>query len=328
MPDKSQTPIQSRLMQTLLSDRFAITAEIVPPLSSGTNELYAEIDLLRDYVDAINLADSAGGRVHMSGLACAALMIARGVEPVLQMTCRDRNKLALFSELLGAGALGIHNLLIMKGDTLDEDELPNTKIVHDIESADLISVASMLTETGILHTGGVKFTPSGVVTAEKQISSPPSFFIGAADVPSQIAADWWQPALRKKVQAGAQFIQTQLCYDIDTVTAYAHALRGAGLSDNLFVLIGTGPLKSARSALWMRENLWGVEIPDATITRLQNAKDESAEGIRICAELLMHIAETRGLSGVHLMAPGNHNAIPEVVQRVGNEVQNLKMARV
>ncbi len=327
MTDKLQTPVQSRLMQTLLSDGFALTAEIVPPVSAGTEELYAEIDALGEYVDAVNLADSAGGRVHMSGLACAALMIARGVEPVLQMTCRDRNRLALFSELLGAGALGVHNLLIMKGDSLNEDELPNTKIVHDIDSPGLIGVAAALTQTGILRTGGVRFTSSGVTTAEKQVPSPPTFFIGAADVPSQTDTEWWAPALRKKVQAGAQFVQTQLCYDVDTISNYSMALKNAGLSDNLFALIGTGPLKSAKSALWMRENLWGVAIPDEIISRLQNAKDESEEGIRICTEILTHIAETRGLAGAHIMAPGNELAICEVLKRAGSDLQNLKMAR-
>lgn len=327
MKDRSQTPIQSRLMQTLLADRFALTAEIVPPVSAGADDLYRQIDQIGNCVDAINLADSAGGKVHMSGLAAAALMIQRGVEPVYQMVCRDRNRLALYSDLLGAGALGVHNLLIMKGDKLNEGEMPNTQVVHDMDSVDLIGAASALTETGILRTGGVQFTSSGITTAEKQVPTPPTFFIGAADVASQTDNEWWQEALHKKVKAGAQFIQTQLCYNVDTITHYARKIRGTGFSDNLFVLIGTGPLKSARSAIWMRENLWGVDIPDAVITRLQEAKDERAEGIRISIEILQHIAQTRGLSGVHLMAPGNHDAIPEVVGVVGADLQKMKMAR-
>ncbi|MBZ0217490.1 MAG: methylenetetrahydrofolate reductase [Fimbriimonadaceae bacterium] len=327
MADRYQTPVQSRLMQTLLADRFALTAEIVPPVSAGADDLYRQVDVLADHVDAINLADSAGGKVHMSGLACAALMLNRGVEPVLQMVCRDRNRLALYSDLLGAGALGVHNLLIMKGDKLDEGELPDTDVVHDMESVDLIAVASALTETGILRTGSVKFTSTGVVTAEKKVPTPPTFFIGAADVAGQSENKHWEPALRKKVHAGAQFIQTQLCYDVDTITRYAAKLRQTNFSDNLFVLIGTGPLKSARSALWMRDNLWGVDIPDTVIARLQDAKDERAEGIRICVEILMHIAQTRGLSGAHLMAPGNHEAIPEIVKLANADLQSQKMAR-
>jgi len=327
MADKSQVPIQSRLMQTLLNDRFALTAEVVSPVSAGDVDLFAEVDLLKDHVDAINLADSAGGRIRMAGLACAALMIAQGVEPVLQLTCRDRNRLALYSDLLGAGAIGVHNLLIMKGDTLNVEDLPDTQEVHDVEPAELIDVATALTETGILHARGVRFTPGGVISKEKHVASPPTFFVGAADLPGATAFDWWRPALRKKIHAGAQFVQTQLCYCEDTISAYARALRQDGLNDNLFVLIGTGPLKSARSARWMRDNLFGVEIPDSVISRLENASDERAEGIAICAELLMHIAETKGLSGAHLMAPGNVMAIPEAIDRAGADLQAAKMAR-
>ena len=327
MNERSQIPIESRLMQTLLSDRFALTAEVVPPVSAGADDLFSEIDLLKDHVDAINLADSAGGRVHMSGLACAALMIAKGIEPVLQVTCRDRNRLALYSDLLGAGAIGVHNLLIMKGDNLNAAEMPNTKVVHDVDSAELIETATALTATGILRSRGLRFTSDGVATEEKQIKSPPTFFVGAADLPGATDTEWWRGSLRKKVQAGAQFIQTQLCFCKETITNYAQALRQDRLNDNLFVLIGTGPLKSARSAIWMRDNLYGATVPDTVIERLRNASDQRAEGISICAELLEHIAQTRGLSGAHLMAPGNVDAIPEVIARAGTNLQDLKMAR-
>ncbi len=297
-------PIDSQLVRALRNG-FALTAEIVPPLSGNPEDFLKLLDPFKGHVDAVNLADSAGGKVRLPGLACAALMKGQGVAPVLQVTCRDRNKIALISDLIGAGAIGVKNLLVLRGDKLDEQKQAGITSVHDVDPTDLISIVSTLSNTGVIP------------NEEKPVTSPPQFFIAAADMPNQCDESWWGEALNKKVDAGAQFLQTQLTYDLKAISHYAEKLHEVGLRDKIFVLIGTGPLASAKSALWMRENLWGVDVPDEIITRLQDADDPKQEGINICAEILQHIAETPGLHGAHLMAPGNNASIPKAITLAG-----------
>jgi methylenetetrahydrofolate reductase (NADPH) len=324
--EQHNPPIESRLVRSLLEGRFALTVELVPPVAGSAEAMLDWAVALNSGVQAFNLADSAGGKVHMSGLACAALLKSRGLEPVLQMTCRDRNRVALYSELLGAGALGVHNILMMRGDNLAEGNHPDTKLVHDLNTAELIAAAAGLSVHGALPGGGAKLTDTGILPGQIPVADPPGFFIGAADVPSAISEPWWEDALRAKLNAGAQFIQTQLCYDADQITRYASRLHDSGLADNLFVLIGTGPLKSARSALWMRDNLWGVDVPDRLVERLDEAEDPVDAGIGICAELLDHIANTPGLAGAHLMAPGNLDAIAPAIERAGLSGRDIQSA--
>lgn len=316
-PCAPSPPVGSQLVRKLLRGDFALTAEVVPPLSSNPNDLNDLIAPLKADVDALNIADSAGGKVRLSGLACAALMTGNDIEPVLQMTCRDRNKIALLSELIGAGALGVHNLLILRGDKLNKQQQPDITEVHDVTPTELIEIAANLTNAGFVPGAETKLTNRSITLAQSAVSSPPQFFVGAADVPADCNEDYWAGALKAKIEAGAQFIQTQLCYDLGQITNYATRLNDNDLSDRVFVLIGTGPLKSAQSALWMRENLWGVDIPDAIISRLDTAGDPVQEGIKICAEILDHIADTSGLAGAHLMAPGNNDAIPQAISQAG-----------
>jgi len=304
-PSVANPPIDSQLHRVLHDGGFALTAEIVPPLSGNPDDLLELLKPFRGQVDAVNLADSAGGKVRLPGLACAAIMKDTGVEPVLQVTCRDRNKIALISDLIGAGALDVHNLLILRGDTLDEEKQADITSVHDVAPTDLINIASNLSKTGE--------TPNG----DKPVTSPPQFFIGGADVPTQCDEHWWAEALKNKIAAGARFFQTQLTYDLEAISHYGDKLREAGVSDDVFILIGTGPLASAKSARWMRENLFGVEIPDDVVSRLEAADNPKQEGVKICAEILQHIAKTPGLSGAHLMAPGNNASILEAISLAG-----------
>ena len=297
-------PVETRLVRTLLNGAFAVTAEITPPVSGSPEALLQMAEPLRGWVDAVNVTDGPRGRVHMSSLAAAAILVVHGIEPVLQFTCRDRNRNALQSDLLGASALGIRNVLILRGDEPDPNEVPPPKPVFDVDSRELIHLAAKMRDGSAL--------PSG-----REIISPPRFFIGAADTPVDPEPGWRPTALRRKVEAGCQFVQTQLCFDIDVVRRYAARLEDAGLMDRVYLLIGFGPLASARSARWMRDNLYGVIVPDHVINRLDRAEDQKAEGIRICAELIEQLQEVNGVSGAHMMAPGNIASIPRAVQESG-----------
>ena len=294
----------SDLARILGQGKFAITAEVTPPLSGAPEALLEKARPLKGVVDAVNVTDGASAKVHMSSLAAAALLAQDGIEPVLQMTCRDRNRIALESDLLGASALGIRNILVLRGDDPTVGDHPEAKPVFDFESRDLLDVALTMQTAGAL--------PSG-----RKIDAPPRLFMGAADTPIEPPEDWHPQALIAKADAGARFIQTQFCFDTGIVRRYAEGLAKAGLAERLSVLIGIGPLASARSALWMRKYLWGTTIPDAIIERLESARDPKDEGTAICAELLAELAEIPGIAGAHLMAPLNEAAVPAAVTRSG-----------
>lgn len=293
-------PIQCALVRTLLSGEFALTAEITPPISGNAQDLLDKALPLRGVVDAVNVTDGAAARPHLSNVASAGLLVQNGVEPVLQFTCRDRNRIALQSDLLAAGALKVHNILVLGGDDPTAGDQPDTKPVFDLDTGGLITLARTMRDDAIL--------PSG-----REVASPPNFYIGAADSPIDPPANWKPARLIEKADLGAQFVQTQFCYDMEILERYMACLRGEGLTDRLFILIGTGPIASARSARWMRENLWGVIIPDSIIERLEGAEDEKAEGQRICVEILQQLSELDGVAGAHIMAIRQETAIPDIV---------------
>ncbi len=295
----------SQLMEAFSAGRFIITAELSPPVSASADDLRSRATVLEGRVDAVNITDGASARAHMSSVAAAALLLRQGTEPVLQMTCRDRNRIALQSDLLGAAALGIENVLILRGDDPSAGDQPNAKPVFDLESRDLMETARCMRDEGML--------PSG-----RRIASPPALVIGGADTPMDPDAGHWKPdSLLAKLEAGAHFIQTQFCFDEGIVRRYAAALVDHGITERCAVVIGIGPIASARSARWMRENLWGTTIPDPLIERLEAADDEKAEGTRICAELIAAYSRIEGVAGVHLMAPLGIDAIPAAIEESG-----------
>ena len=302
-------PIDSQLVRTLIGGEFGITAELTPPVSGTPERLLERAETLRGAVDAVNLTDGPRALVHMSALAASGILVQAGIEPVLQLTCRDRNRIALQSDLLGASALGVRNILVLTGDQPDSHEIPPPKPVFDMDSRELIHVAAKMRDGLAL--------PSG-----REIISPPELFIGAADLPVDPPSDWQPSALIQKVEAGAQFAQTQLCFDIGVVRRYMARLVDNGIADRVFMMIGLGPLASARSARWMRDNLFGVIVPDEIIERLEQAADPKAEGGRICAELMQQLNEIPGVAGAHLMAPGNFAGIPGAI-----ELSGLRKAR-
>ncbi len=295
----------SNLSQAIAAKRFAVTAEITPPLSADPRDLLSRASVLKGSVDAVNVTDGASARAHMSSVVSAALLLQDGLEPVLQFTCRDRNRIALQSDLLGGAAMGVENLLILRGDDPSAGDQPDAKPVFDYESRDLMEAARRMRDEGTL--------PSG-----REISGRPKFFIGGADVPMDPDGGKWNPAgLRAKLDAGAGFIQTQFCFDAGLVRKYAKGLVDNGIAERAGVLIGIGPLASARSARWMVANLWGTNIPDAVIDRLDAAENPKAEGAKICAELMAAYSEIEGIAGVHLMAPLNVDSIPSAVEMSG-----------
>jgi methylenetetrahydrofolate reductase (NADPH) len=290
----------SSLETKISAGRFVITAEIVPPLSAAAGKLLAEAQLLQGKVDAINVTDAAAGKTSMSSFAAAAILAANGHEPILQVTCRDRNRIALAGDLIGAAAQGIQNVLILKGDDPKNGDQPDAKPVFDYESGQLLALARDLRDKGTL--------PSG-----RKVDPAPQFFIGGADVPRRPDANWKAGPLLAKIEAGADFVQTQFCFDLDVCRAYIDRLRSEGIVERLAVIIGVGPIRSAKSARWMNENLFGVHVPEATIQRLDGAKDQAAEGRAICAELIAGLREIPGVAGAHVMAPAQG---PEAIAQV------------
>ena len=307
-------PIESSLVRSLLGGKFALTAEITPPVSSGSEELLFKAEPLRPFVDAVNVTDGASARVHLSSLASAGILKANGIEPIVQFTCRDRNRIALISDLLGAGAHNINNVLILTGDDPTAGDQPQAKPVFDLKSHELITIAHEMTTLGLIPSKTTKISNEGVNPNTRKIDTPPKFFLGAADIPTTTIDEKWISGLRKKKACGAQFVQTQLNYDMDCIKSYAKILNEEGFTETMFFLIGTGPIPSARSAIWMRDNLWGVAMPDTIVKRLKSAKDPLQEGIKICAEHLQELSEITGISGAHLMAPINVKSIPASIE--------------
>ena len=295
---------KSRLAAALDAGHFAVTAEITPPLSASPDKVLAEAAPLKGLVDGINLTDSASARVAMSSFAAAAILAGAGYEPIVQMTCRDRNRIALQSDLLGFNAFGIKTVLVLTGDDPKQGDQPDTKPVFDLKSNELIAQIVAMRDKHQL--------PSG-----REIAEAPDVFIGAADLPIDPPAGWKPTSLQAKVDVGAEFAQTQFCMDIDIARRYFAALADHGLTDKIKILLGVVPPASARSAKWIKENLFGAIIPDALIARMEGAADQRAEGRKICAEFIQQVREVPGVAGVHIMAPMNAKAIPGVIEDSG-----------
>ncbi len=272
------------------SGRFVLTAEITPPDAATADAVMARAAVLKGAVDAVNVTDGAGARAHMSAFAAAVVLARQGIEPVLQFTVRDRNRLALEGDLIGMSALGIPNLLCLHGDDVKAGDQPEAKMVYDIDSRALMSLARRLRDEATL--------PSG-----RAIDPPPRLFIGAADAPQDPKPDFAPKSIEAKIAAGADFFQTQFVFDPAMARRYFGRLRDLGITERAHFIVGVGPLLSARQARWMNENLFGVAVPDATVARLEGAKDQKAEGRAIAVELIQAFTEIPGIAGAHLMAP-------------------------
>lgn len=291
--------------RTLESGHFAVTAELTPPRGVELKSLSEAVNVLRPAVTAINLTDGASARVRMSSSAAAIYVKQLGAEPVMQATCRDRNRIALQSDLLGAAALGIENVLVLSGDGVAAGDDPQAKPVFDLDACQLIGALRTMNDSSMTLSGAT-------------LDSAPRFFPGAADVPFAPEDEWVPDRLSAKIDAGARFVQTQYCFDMSVLERYMSKLSEHGLTERAYFLVGLGPLRSARAARWMRDKLWGTVMPDGIIRRMEAARDPRQEGIRICAELLQQAREIDGIAGAHLMAPGAHQEIVESVRLAGS----------
>jgi methylenetetrahydrofolate reductase (NADPH) len=292
------------LRKTLESGHFAVTAELTPPREPNLDSLTVAAKVLKPAVTAINLTDGAGARVRVSSLAAAIHLRQLDIEPVLQMTCRDRNRIAMRSDLLAAAAFGIESVLSLSGDGVEAGDQPEAKPVFDLDSTTLLStIRDMSSDSTTMET--------------RERTQAPAFFRGAADAPFEFDDNWKPDGLLSKADVGAQFIQSQYCFDMALLERYMQRLSDHGLTERLYFLVGLGPLKSANAARWMRDTLFGTVMPDGVIRRMEAARDPRHEGIAICAELMQQAREIRGVAGVHLMAPGQHREIVEAIRLAG-----------
>ena len=295
---------QSRLERVLRSGRIAVTAELNPPDSASPDSVYGNALVLASLCDAINATDAAGANVHLSSLAISALLAQAGYEPVMQMSCRDRNRIAIQGDLLGASALGIKNILCLTGDGVQAGDHPDAKPVFDLDSITLLKTAKRMKEKGTFLSG-------------RKLHTNPHLFLGAAANPFVPPFDFRPLRLKKKIDAGAQFIQTQYCFNVARLKTYMKEVNDMGLTDKAFVLIGVGPLKSAKSAEWIRSNVPGVVIPDGVIKRLKGAQSQANEGKKICLEIIQEVMEIKGVSGVHVMAYRQEELVAELITESG-----------
>ena len=292
----------SELARALASGTFVLTAELSPPVSTDPAGFVASAEQLRGLATAVNVTDGASAKAHLSSLVAAHFLVRAGVEPILQMTCRDRNRIALQGDLLGAVALGIRNVLVLRGDDPSAGDQPDAKPVFDVGTTAVLAMAHrMRTERRL---------PSGVA-----IDGAVPLFVGAAETPVDPTPGWRPDGLIAKADAGAGFVQTQFCMDTGVVRRYAARLLALGL--RVPVLIGVAPIPSARSARWMREKLFGTLIPDEIVARLERAADPKLEGRAICVEIIRELAGIPGIAGAHVMAPRDHAALAEVLAASG-----------
>jgi len=293
----------ARLARILEEGHFAVTAEVTPPRSADPAALDGEARGLVGYADAVNVVDNPRASPHMSATAGAALLARAGLEPILQLTCRDRNRLALSSDLLGGWALGARGLLALFGDSADAGDHPEAVAVNDLSVLELIELAARLREEGTL-------------LSEREVEAAPRYFIGVADAP---LAEPYDPArLEAKLHAGAEFVQTQIAYDVDALRAWADTVRQRGLLERASVLVGVTPLSSARQARFMNDNLFGVSVPPAIVDRLEAAGPDAEEiGIGMAIDMTGQLREIPGIAGVHLMAMGRDDIVRRVVEGAG-----------
>jgi len=316
----------SNLERVLRAGHFAVTGELGPPQSADGEVIRKKAALLRGYVDAVNITDNQTAIVRMSSIGSAVIVLQEGLEPVVQMTCRDRNRLAIQSDLLGAYALGVRNLLCLTGDHQTFGNHPTAKNVFDIDSIQLVRMVTAMRDERVFQSG------------EPFKGPEPRFFVGAAESPFADPVEFRPYRLAKKIKAGASFIQTQLVYDVPAFARFMEKVRELGLHRQVYILAGVGPLKSPAMARYMNESVPGLRVPSELIERMEAAgapwagksKDELTKedkkaraaawqqtGIQICIELIQQLRQVEGVAGVHIMAIEWEEAVRPIVEGAG-----------
>ena len=292
-----------RLEAIARSGRFAVTSEVVPPRSADPRTVFLQARDLVGYADAVNVTDNPTATAHMSPLAGVAAVARAGLEPTLQLTVRDRNRLALTADLLGAWALGARNVLCLTGDPLSVGDHPEATAVVDLAVTDLVRLAAQLRAEGRLLSGAV-------------IEEPPRFFVGVADSP--LAPNYDPGRLEAKIDAGAAFVMTQITYDLDALIAWIEIVRARGILERAAVIVGVAPIRSAAQARYLNEHLPGVTVPPELIARLEQAgPDAEALGVADCVRIVDRLREVPGIAGVHVMGLGREAVVRRVIEEAG-----------
>ncbi len=293
-----------RLERVLRTGQFAVTSELAPPDSADPSAVYERAALFDGYVDAINATDGSGAHCHMGSQAVCALLTRLGYALIQQISCRDKNRIAIQGDILGGAAMGVCNMLCLSGDGVQTGDHPEAKPVFDLDCMSLLEIARTMRDKSTFQSG-------------RKLDAPPKVFLGAAANPFVEPFDWRPLRLAKKIAAGAQFVQTQYCYDVPRLKTYMQRVRDLGLDEKVFIIVGVGPLASARTGEWIRKNVPGVHIPDSVINRLKGAEDQKAEGQQLCVDLIQEVREIDGVDGVHIMAYRQEHAVPDIVKRSG-----------
>lgn len=291
---------RGRLERILRRGEFAVTTELNPPDSANPQDVYDRAAIFEGWVDGINAVDASGANCHMSSVGICALLTRMGYAPILQIACRDKNRIAIQGDILGASAMGVQNILCLTGDGVQAGDQPGAKPVFDLDSMSLLETARTMRDEARFLSG-------------RKLSTPPAVFLGAAINPFAPPFDFRPMRLAKKIAAGAQFVQSQYCYDVPMLREYMKRVRAMGLDKECFILIGVGPLASARTARWMRANVPGVHIPDEIIKRLEGAEKQKEEGKRLCIDIMQEVKEIEGVSGIHVMAYRQEEFVAEIV---------------
>ena len=290
--------------QACRSGHFLVTAEISPPDSTDPQDLLRRAAPFRGLVDAVNVTDSAGAHCHMSSLAASAILAANGYAAVFQTGCRDRNRIAIQADLVGAAALGVRNLLCLTGDDVKAGDHPQARPVFDLDAVSLLQIASGMRDHGTYASG-------------RRLTSSPNLFLGSTISPFVPTFESRLANMQKKIEAGAGFIQTQFCFDLEMFKKFMVEVRARGLDQRCHILVGVGPLASVRVARWLNGNVPGVLIPEEVIRRLEQAKDPKLEGKRICIETIQALREIAGVAGIHLMGHRNEKVLAEIIVEAG-----------
>lgn len=295
--------VRGRFERALRSGRPVVTCEIGSPDGADPADVRKKAKLVRDYVDAVNVPDNTGGVVHASPLAACAILAQEGIDPILHMTCRDRNRMALQSDMLGAALLGIRNILCLTGDHMIHGDQPETKPVYDVDSVILLEIANHLTREGKYLSG-------------RELKPPPDLFPGCAAEPFAPPYEWRPLRLRKKVDAGARFVQTQIVFNVDRFKEYMGRVHDLGIDKRVPILAGVAPIRSVKAATFMRDEVPGMEVPDQLVRRMEGAGDDKkkreAEGIAICVEIIEEVRRIPGVAGIHIMPIAWESAVAKI----------------
>jgi len=288
------------LREKIAMGQFAVTAEMTPPQGADGDIIRRKAVHFQKGVDGVNFTDNQTAIVRLSSIAAAKIALEEGLEPIIQMTCRDRNRIAIQSDLLGAAALGIENVLCLTGDHPRFGNHPEARSVFDLDSVQLIAMAQRLTE--------------GYFLSGEPIKKPPVLFIGGAANPFADPLGFRVIRLAKKIQAGARFIQTQPVFDLDRFQEWMEGVRAQGLHKKTAILAGVMPVKSVKALLHMENEVPGIRIPKSCFTRMENAEDQNEEGVKMAVEMILALREIDGVQGIHLMPMTRESVTPRILE--------------